>query len=95
MEEELHYPPSRLAELLAAAENRPSAAADAPDAPPALVEALRESAFAFFAELPVNMQAEILACLSQPEREDILAGLPARARDRLRHRVSPETIPLL
>ncbi len=92
MEDDFTYPPARLAEFLAAAENPSPGAGDAPDAPSALVEALRASALAYLAELSASEQAEILDCLPAAEREGVLAELPVEARERLRELLSPETV---
>ena len=88
MENNSPYPPSRLAEMLAAGEDRRSGAGDAPDAPPALVAALRESASAYFAELPESEQVDMLRCLPPAERDDLLADLPMETQSRLQERLS-------
>ena len=89
MESQSPYPESRLAELLAAAENPPSAAGSAQEAPRALVAALRASASAYFAGLPVSEQVEILRCLPLAERDDLLADLPPEMRTVLEEQFPP------
>ena len=88
MENDSPYPRSRLAEMLAAVESRPSGVGDAHDAPPALVAALRESASAYFAALSASEQVDILRCLSPAERDDLLADLPMEPRSCLQERPS-------
>ena len=85
MENNSPYPRSRLAEMLAAVEDRRSGAGDAP---PALVAALRESASAYFAELPESEQVDMLRCLPPAERDDLLADLPMETQSRLQERLS-------
>ena len=77
------YPADRLAELLAAVDDAPRLARDAEDAPPELVETLRASATAWFLEWPEAKQMEFVGRVTERERENLLAELPADTRRRL------------
>ena len=92
-EDDFYYPPERLAELLALAETAPyPISEDAKEAPPELVEAIRASALAYFAHLPISEQVEIFIVLSSEEQEDILADLLPEQRERLLIELSSETL---
>lgn len=80
---DFYYPPERLAELLALAENPGPIPKDAKIDPPELVKALRASALAYFAHLPISEQVEYMIGVSIEEQEDILADLPEEHRERL------------
>lgn len=82
-QDDFYYPPERLAELLALAENPGPIPKDAKIDPPELVKALRASVVAYITDLPTSEQAEILNSWPQANRDAILAELPAEQRERL------------
>lgn len=82
-QDDFYYPPERLAELLALAENPGPIPEDAEIDPPELVKALHASVVAYIADLPTSEQAEILNSWPQANRDAILAELPAEQRERL------------
>ena len=83
MEADSGYPADRLAELLSAVGDDPRLACGAKDASPELVEAIRASATAWFLEWPQEAQIAVLEGITETEREDLLAELPADVSRRL------------
>lgn len=94
-QDDFYIPPERLAELHAIAEAAPHPIPeDAREAPPELAEALRAAALATFANLPVSEQAEFMVCVTEKEREDLLADLSPEQRERLHIELGSMTLTL-